>query len=96
MRTLILAAAAAFALSGEAAAQRPCGPHAEIVKGLALQFGEHRVAGGLTNSDTMLEIFAAPSGSWTAVMVGELLSCIVASGENWRQERLPRVREQDG
>lgn len=87
MRMLILAAAAAFLLSGGASAapQWPCGSYDAIVERLAGSQQQVSLGNGLNTRGMILEIFAAPDGSWSIVMSSPMLSCVVDRGENWRQ-----------
>ncbi|MBD9528958.1 hypothetical protein [Paracoccus sp. PAR01] len=66
---LILAAAACF-------------PTPEIHAQLGDKYGEARLAVGLSQSGNILEIWAGPSGSWTALVTRpDGTSCVVDVGQ---------------
>jgi hypothetical protein len=61
-----------------------CGPRAGLVAALADRYEEHPVQRGVTAANTVLEVFASESGSWTIVISDARgLSCLMASGEHW-------------
>lgn len=75
------------ALLDSAAAQSLCGDHGEIAERLAARFDERPAATGLTDGGALLELLAAPGGSWTLLLVRAPQSgvaCVVATGQNWR------------
>ncbi len=78
-------AVACVALSHEAAAQPvPCGDRAAIIAHLAAGYGERPVAIALDARGRVLEVFAAPSGTWTMlVSTPGGMTCLVASGTAW-------------
>ena len=63
-----------FASSNDAEARRAvCKERAEIIQILGLQ-----------NDRRVLELYASPNGSWTAILtLPSGKSCVVASGEAW-------------
>jgi len=67
-----------------------CAPRAVLIEQLKVKYGEIPAAGGLRSRSQMMEIWAAPeTGSWTAlVTTAEGISCIVATGTHWHQEKL--------
>jgi hypothetical protein len=73
-------------LAGPALAQSPiaevvCLPRAELALRLS---GAELAAAGLRDADTVLEVWARPSGAWTLVQVhANGMSCILAMGEAW-------------
>jgi hypothetical protein len=75
-----------------AAAQNNCGGYADIAAALAERWGEHIVFQGPTeNGQSVVEIFAKPDGTWTALIVnGHGLACIVASGQTWTGFGVPQ------
>jgi hypothetical protein len=85
---LIRAAAVAVAFFVvPVSAQQACGPREAVVERLHVAFQERRRAAGITADGNLLEVFAADTGSWTAVVTrpgGP--ACIVAAGENWQTE----------
>jgi hypothetical protein len=69
----------------------PCGQRAAVLNHLALQYGERRVARGLSDSGAILEIVASDDGrTWTALLTfpggraGEpALACLLATGSHF-------------
>lgn len=62
-----------------------CAPRDEVVKQLGLQFSETPVSRGLTGDGMLLEVFASPQGTWTAVLSEPTgVSCLVSGGEGWQ------------
>ena len=80
--TLPLAAAALLALPhlahGEPAR---CAPHAIVVSRLAEVYGESRQSIGLGANNTLVEVFASQTGTWTiTVTTPGGPTCLVAAG----------------
>jgi len=66
-----------------------CKDRTEIIKILKNKFSETQRSFGLQGDRQVLELYASPNGSWTAILTmpgGK--SCVVASGTDWTQ--LPR------
>lgn len=71
------------------AAQSPiaevvCGPRAAIVQRLEAGQGAWLAGSGLRDTETLVEVWAEPSGDWTLVQSypnGQ--ACILAMGEAW-------------
>ena len=97
MRALTLAAAAVLAASipapGEPAeVQSPniliaqiCRTHAEIEAKLLSDFGERKLGHGVSADGSLVELFAAPGGTFTVVKTSPGgTSCIVDFGEIWQ------------
>ena len=62
-----------------------CGTRETIVTQLQQRFGETPRGTGTSANETVLEIFAADSGSWTMVVtVPGGPSCLVASGRDFQ------------
>ena len=83
-----LAPLALGALAGTAApaaaGQAICKERGEIIKILGRKFGETQQSYGLQSDRRVLELYASPSGSWTAILtLPSGKSCVVASGEAW-------------
>lgn len=79
---LIALADAAF---GQTQGTALCGDRQEIAARLEAGFGERLAATGLTDSGALLEVLAAPSGSWTLLLTrpgGP--ACVMATGQGWR------------
>jgi hypothetical protein len=89
MRTLaLLAAIAALTVTANvkpAEAQRVlCKDRTEIIKILSRRFNETQRSYGLQNDRRVLELYASPDGSWTAlVTLPSGKSCVIAAGEAW-------------
>ncbi|MEM6761613.1 MAG: hypothetical protein AAF615_01925 [Pseudomonadota bacterium] len=92
MRKILLLASVAtmalggtFASSNDAEARRAvCKERAEIIQILGRKFGETQRSFGLQNDRRVLELYASPNGSWTAILtLPSGKSCVVASGEAW-------------
>lgn len=67
-----------------AASSPVCKDRGELIKVLAKKFGETQRSFGLQNDSRVLELYASPDGSWTALLTmpsGQ--SCVVAAGEAW-------------
>lgn len=80
--------AGAFALAMPAARGESvsCGERHGILEWLEGKFYEKRTAFGLTSDGRLLEVFAAPSGSWTILVTYPGgLSCLATSGTDWQQ-----------
>ena len=62
-----------------------CAPRDDVVKQLVAQFSETPVSRGLTGDGMLLEVFASPQGTWTAVLSEPTgVSCLVSGGEGWK------------
>ncbi len=88
----ILAAFLLPFLSSSAAAQQPvCGDRDHIASELLRQHGEKPVARGvLLDGAHVLEVFAAPSGSFTVLITGtQGIACIPAAGLGWEKLSKP-------
>lgn len=61
-----------------------CRERSEIVGILNRRFNETQRSFGLQNDRRVLELYASPSGSWTAlVTMPNGTSCVIAAGEAW-------------
>ncbi|MEE8270909.1 MAG: hypothetical protein V3R98_04135 [Alphaproteobacteria bacterium] len=84
-------ALAVFA-SGTAMAQQqrvPCGERAAIMTHLENGYSEKPVAMGLDAQGRVLEVLAAPSGTWTMlVSTPGGMTCLIASGIAWQELEL--------
>lgn len=74
-------------LAAPATAQQACAPREAVAARLAEEYGEQVVAGGLQNSQRMIEVWASlETGTFTIVMIyASGLSCVVASGTGYFQ-----------
>jgi hypothetical protein len=74
---------AIMATSAQAQQPQQCGPHSDVVRFLAEKYGETRAGIGLRGAD-LVEIFAAPSGSWTITQTTPYgVTCLLAAGGGW-------------
>lgn len=90
-KTTVLTCSAALAFGALVGNVQPaeagravCKQRSEIIKILGRKFGETQRSFGLQNDSRVLELYASPTGSWTAILTlpsGQ--SCVVASGEAW-------------
>jgi len=84
MRLLLCAAAlvAAVFVPGDALAQA-CAERAGLVAALARDWGEAPAFRGLDAGGRLVELFVAPSGSWSLVVtVPDGTACLVGAGED--------------
>lgn len=65
-------------------AQQPCAPIEALAKMLEAEYRETLVGQGSQDRGLALHIYAAPHGSWTAILVREGVGCVVATGEEWK------------
>lgn len=80
-----LVATVALATPAVARGELMCAPRDEVVKQLGAQFSETPVSRGLTGDGMLLEVFASPQGTWTAVLSEPTgVSCLVSGGEAWQ------------
>lgn len=62
-----------------------CLPHGEIEARLLRNFSEKKLGLGIAGDGRLLEIFIAPTGTFTIVKTSPRgLSCVVDFGEGWR------------
>ncbi|MBI1778927.1 MAG: hypothetical protein HYR63_26615 [Proteobacteria bacterium] len=62
----------------------PCGFHAQMTDYLRTVYGEIPIGRGLRGDGMVLEVMAAPVGSWTIIVTGpNSVSCLVSAGESW-------------
>jgi len=72
----------------QSAPQGPCFTHEELQDGLARDYREQPQGYGQMGEQTLMEVYASDSGSWTMVLTGvNGQSCIIAAGEGWEQNR---------
>jgi hypothetical protein len=81
-----LAAMPLFTLAADAGAAAKCGARDDFVKALATKYKETRHVMAIVNSQTVMEIFTSPEGTWTVLITDTAgKACITAAGENWQQ-----------
>jgi hypothetical protein len=69
----------------EVAQQRSCMPHEGADDKLRLEYGEKVLGHGVSKDGTLVEIFLAPSGTFTVIKTTPSgLSCVVDFGEGWQ------------
>lgn len=73
-------------LASPAAGQIVCNTRDDVLERLATKYQEVLIAGGVTNSGGLVEVFTTSDGStWTIIIsTPQGLSCLVATGEGWR------------
>ena len=68
-----------------------CAERQQLLTFLDRNFNEKPTAVGVTADGQLLEVLSNPSGSWTLVLTRPGgLSCMISSGQGWRQKRLPQ------
>lgn len=84
-RTTLSGLIALMLLTGSTFGQETCGERAKIVEQLKNQYGEVLVGRGLAANNTLLEVFASASGTWTALASNASgMSCLSSAGEGWK------------
>lgn len=79
-------------IAASPAAALQCGQRDAVTITLAERYGESRRAIGLAQNGVVMELYAAPSGSWTITITRpDSMTCLVAAGENFQSlvEALP-------
>ncbi|WP_417808484.1 hypothetical protein [Thioclava sp.] len=76
-------------LGGRSFAQEAtCAPRDDLIAQLHTRYSETRRAVALAANNSVLEVFAADSGSWTILVTqASGLSCLIASGEAFEAVR---------
>ena len=86
---IVVAFSAAFFMAAPAGAQTICGDRGTVIASLEKTYSEKPVSMGLAGNGAVIEVLAAPSGSFTIILTRPNgLSCVMAAGENW--EDLPK------
>ena len=81
-------------IAAPALAQFFCGPHEDIVKSLFKELAETRVSSGLDEAGQLIEVFASQEGGWTLLITRpDGVSCVVAVGEAWHNEKPQLARK---
>ena len=87
---LVVAAFLWTATAPPANAQAVCGPRAEILERLEMEFAETPQAIGLSEDGALIEIVVSPSGGWTILATyPRRPSCVVATGKDWETLLIP-------
>lgn len=72
-------------LTASPAAALQCGQRDAVTITLAERYGESRRAIGLAQNGVVMELYAAPSGSWTITITRpDGMTCLVAAGDNFQ------------
>jgi hypothetical protein len=67
------------------AQQRSCMPHDGADDKLRMEYGEKVLGHGVSKDGTLVEVFLAPSGTFTVIKTTPAgLSCVVDFGEGWQ------------
>jgi hypothetical protein len=67
-----------------------CAPHDTVATHLATSFGEARRSMGLAQDNTVMELYAAESGTWTlTVTLPNGMTCLVAAGTSFETVDAP-------
>ena len=75
---------AALLLTPGLAHAAQCAPHDKVSADLAQQFGEQPSSMGLAQDNTVMELYASATGSWTlTATLPSGLTCLVAAGQNF-------------
>lgn len=85
---------AILAASAADAQARNCAPHPVVIEQLAERYGESRQSIGLGANNTVVEVFASETGSWTITATTAAgLTCLMASGQAFElvAEALPNT-----
>ena len=73
-----------------------CGQHDKVASALEKQFGEQTRAMGLAQDNTVMELYAADTGTWTlTVTLPNGMTCLVASGANFETVTPTQVAKGD-
>lgn len=85
---------ASTAASAQQQQRVPCGERTTIMDHLEDGYSEKPVAMGLDAQGRVLEVLAAPSGTWTMlVSTPGGLTCLIASGVAWEELQLKAGEE---
>jgi hypothetical protein len=76
--------------SATVSAGPPCDARSKLIEQLAEKYKETSVAMGLASNGKLLEVLTNATGdTWTIIVTSpEGLSCLVATGEGWRELEL--------
>jgi len=76
--------------SSRAAVPQLCTQHGELVAQLDKKYGEKVTASGFDGAGNFVQVFSSENGTWTiAVSVPGGLTCVIAAGDDWDEEKLP-------
>ena len=89
--TAVVAIVAVFLLPRPAVALGPCETRDNLISALAERYQEIPVALGVTNAGSLVEVLqSAADETWTIIVTSpQGISCLVFSGDGWREKRKP-------
>jgi hypothetical protein len=71
-----------------------CAPYGRMTEYLSATFKEKLAGIGIVNPRAIMQLFVAPSGTWTILAVGiDGRACVMASGQGWEQMPPPETGE---
>ena len=77
-----------------AAAQ--CAPHDKVAAELASKFAEQPTSMGLAQDNTVMELYASDTGTWTlTATLPNGMTCLVASGHNFETVQIRQAVKGD-
>jgi hypothetical protein len=80
----VLTSPAFSAPAGAGAETGPCGPRAAVAAWLKRDFGETLHLSAVTRGGAVLQIFASPGGTWTAVLLAPTgAACMIEAGDGF-------------
>lgn len=87
--TTVVATVVVFLLPQPAAALGPCETRDNLITALAERYQEIPVALGVTNAGSLVEVLQnAADETWTIIVTSpQGLSCLVFSGDGWREQK---------
>lgn len=66
----------------------PCADRARVIEALRAAYGQYLFARGLSNDGLLMEVYTAPTGTWTLIYTSPAgRSCLLGSGEAWEPVR---------
>ncbi|UUX51988.1 hypothetical protein NUH88_09840 [Nisaea acidiphila] len=69
-----------------------CAQHSKLVAQLGEKYGETVSASGFDGAGNFVEVFSSKNGTWTiAISVPGGMTCVIAAGEDWQEEKAPRL-----
>lgn len=90
--TIIVGAVALATLP--AAAQQVCGERSAILDQLKREFNEVPAGRGLASNGAVVEFLSSAGGTWTMLVTFPSgATCLLAAGDNWRDQHPARVAE---
>jgi hypothetical protein len=80
--------------SSQATQPQLCTQHGELVAQLDEKYGEKVTASGFDGAGNFVQVFSSKNGTWTiAISVPGGLTCVIAAGDDWQEEKksLPKA-----